>query len=774
MAGKTSLQQTLAETRRGPRRKKRLSPELFLAASAFFLLLVLLFLLFVPVELKVRYEGPIHQYGEIDDNAVRAAAVTLSGREYEVSHFYKSSASVGAEEDTVTIRWAWLSAHLPLKPVAFSHYTAAYNGTFYQGDPLDPARLTVSAVFEDGQSRALAPEEYTFRALSEGKGGILVDSAFGEGRVEELPMVRFSGYRIDGPTAYEGDAIRAEDYTVTALFEDGCERPLEARPTLSDTVARNTTQVSVSAPFGSYTGPISYIPLATVEPDADFTRFELVYADGRRTAVEPREDYADFAAPRLLSCRVEDGRMVVELEGDSRLDCVYALFAADGSTITGACLGAAWGRGASRIEVPFRGELLRMSYRVVSITPQALSRMSEESRAITNPEALSERTGLYPQQPTKKGLQIDPGYMGDVTELSLRHAVVNIPMDKLLGSGFVYSYEGTDYTFNKEYIDELDAQFRTLGQAGVTTTAVLLMRYTSPSIELIYPAGRAPGYTFYGLNMTTPEARHKLAAIFSLLAERYANDTYKVFNWILGNEVGNYTEWNWCGEIGLEEYIRNYAASFRLLYNITRSISADAHCLISLDHCWNETRKGAFTTREVLDAFAAELAREGDIDWWVAYHAYSEPLSNAAFWKPNAKASGSIDTARVVTMMNLKTLTDYVENTYGPEHRFILSENGFSSTQGWDTQAAAIAYAYYLAEANDMVDSIAIHRHLDDGVEMAQGLHFGLRQRGGTPKQSYEVFKTMDTDPAAAGFALGIIGGESWEELLARAGYQGG
>ena len=71
MAGKTSLQQTLAETRRGPRRKKRLSPELFLAASAFFLLLVLVFILFVPVELKARYEGPIQQYGEIDDAALR-------------------------------------------------------------------------------------------------------------------------------------------------------------------------------------------------------------------------------------------------------------------------------------------------------------------------------------------------------------------------------------------------------------------------------------------------------------------------------------------------------------------------------------------------------------------------------------------------------------------------------------------------------------------------------------------------------------------------------
>lgn len=68
-------------------------------------------------------------------------------------------------------------------------------------------------------------------------------------------------------------------------------------------------------------------------------------------------------------------------------------------------------------------------------------------------------------------------------------------------------------------------------------------------------------------------------------------------------------------------------------------------------------------------------------------------------------------------------------------------------------QAQAIAYGYYLAEANDMVDSFVVHRQVDHSVETAQGFYLGLwnlqtgaLEQRNTKKQAYDVFKYMDTD----------------------------
>lgn len=733
--------------------------------------MALLFFLFAPVKLTAAYNGVIHEYESISDRQIKLAAHTLSGRAYEVTDFSKNMDSLEDTAVSVTLRWGLLSTKLEIAPVPFDHYTVAYNALHYEKEDLKQENMVVSAVFEDGFARILDSDEYTFSS-EEGRtdAAVTVHSIFGDGPAGYIPIVRFTGYRIVGPAVYEGDPVSREQYAAFAVFENHMEKLVHGNLFLSQERAGMHALINISSEYGSYGERIAYIPISSVRPNDDFSQITVEYEDGRTISVKPQASASDFTAPVLRSCTINGEHMVAKLETDEEMPCVYALFESSGDGITGECLGACYGSGTVEITAPFRRECLLDEFRAISVCADAKTCLTSSSY-ITNPEGAASRTFAYPKQSSKKGLQVDPRRLGEAKELGVNHSVVNVLLDKLAGgSSYPYYYNGKTYYFNGNYIWELDRDIRQLGSAGINTTAVLLIRYTGASADLIYPGGRMSGHSYYGLNMADPDAREKLAAMFTFLAEHYSNDEFRVYNWILGNEVGNYTKWNYCGRLSFDEYIANYAESFRVLYNCTRSVYSNSHCLISLDHCWNFTRSGAYTSREVLDAFAKELAKHGNIEWWVAYHAYSEPLTNTRFWNTTARVTNSLD-SKMITIMNLKLLTDYVADTYGKEHKFILSENGFSSGSGEETQAAAIAYAYHLAEANEMVDSLIIHRHTDASAEMGEGLYFGLRSSSGKQKRSWSVYQNMDKNPSGTDFALGIIGGESWGALTKKAGF---
>ena len=97
-----------------------------------------------------------------------------------------------------------------------------------------------------------------------------------------------------------------------------------------------------------------------------------------------------------------------------------------------------------------------------------------------------------------------------------------------------------------------------------------------------------------------------------------------------------------------------------------------------------------------------------------------------------------------ITMRNIQTLTDYVKNKFGSQTRIILSEQGFSSTNGQANQAAAIALAYYKAACNPMIDAFIIRSYKDEAHEVALGLAMGLKDANGKKKTAYNIFANMD------------------------------
>ena len=419
-----------------------------------------------------------------------------------------------------------------------------------------------------------------------------------------------------------------------------------------------------------------------------------------------------------------------------------------------------------------------------------------DAKYISNPGKAARYKYRFPVTASKKGLQVSSAMTEDAIELNVHHSVLNIVFSDLISSereynkasSVPYKYNGKTYWFRSSAVESYDRQLVALQENKTVVSAVLLLRWRDDLKYLIYPSGRSQGHAFYAWNTSDTAAREQLQATISFLAHRYSSSSGKygqIVNWIVGNEVNHYSVYNYAGKKTLTQYARIYANAFRLTYNTVTSVYANARVYISLDHLWNYQVSGSFTSRKMLDAFARALNRQGSIPWNLAYHPYGSPLTEPKFWENRNQQVTQALTSPVINMGNISILTSYIRKKYGSSTRIILSEQGFTSVRhtamedvpAEKDQAAAIAYGYYLAEKDDMVDSFIINRQVDHSEEVRQGLDLGLWKRednaasyewASEAKDSWKVFKYMDTNKAAEVTApvLSVIGIEQWSEVI--------
>ena len=409
-------------------------------------------------------------------------------------------------------------------------------------------------------------------------------------------------------------------------------------------------------------------------------------------------------------------------------------------------------------------------------------------RYATNASSVAKYKYAFPKAESKKGLQVHWEMQEDAQELNVHHGLINIVFTEMLASAgeenssvsIPFTYEGKQYWFRRSSIQSYDSQLKRLSGSGAVISAVLLLGLRSDCMDLIYPGGRAGGHNFYAWNCRDTQARRTFQAILTFLAKRYSaknSSNGRIVNWIVGNEVNDYRSWNYAGERSLSEYASIYADAFRLTYNAVTAVYANARVYISLNHLWNTKLPNCFTAHQMLDAFASSIRKTGPIQWNLAYHPYGSPLTEPRFWENKNKQVTNKISSPVINMNNLSVLSDYVRKNFGSNTRIILSEQGYtshtSSGYAFKEQAAAIAYSYYLTEADDMVDSFIMNRHIDHQAEINQGLNLGLWTTQGTEsanqkKLSWKVFKYMDTtiSESVTKASLKVIGAKSWGSLI--------
>ena len=409
---------------------------------------------------------------------------------------------------------------------------------------------------------------------------------------------------------------------------------------------------------------------------------------------------------------------------------------------------------------------------------------------ITNPEQRAQYQYAYPKAASIKGLLVDPYKLegNELKDLGVKQAAYNIMVGRILGHTssanyptIHYNYQGKTYLFDGQVIAEYDIVFSRLTQLGIQTTAIILNDWDGAYIDLIHPNARKAGACpYYMFNAADQSGVDYLGAVATFLAERYSGTAHgQVVNWVIANEVNARKHWNYYANVDVESYTKAYADAFRVFYNGIKSVNACAKVYMPVDQTWNRNlNDGDYDARDVIDHFNAYIKSQGNIDWDLSHHPYPVPLTHAAFWNmpSNYKRmnliSNSVDT-KMVTMTNIHVVTDYLQreeflNPDGESRSVILSEQGFNSLSGQGVQAAAFAYAYYIAEANSHIDGFLLNRQTDSYVEIAEGMAFGINNPDGSHKQIYNVFKNIDgpNSQSATEFAKSIIGISSWSDVI--------
>lgn len=248
--------------------------------------------------------------------------------------------------------------------------------------------------------------------------------------------------------------------------------------------------------------------------------------------------------------------------------------------------------------------------------------------------------------------------------------------------------------------------------------------------------------------------------------EYYAAGAVLTDDWVIGNEVNervcNYTVW-----IGWDEFMKQYEQVFRVAYTAIKSQNANADVYISLDQKWDMSSPDYtfINGKEFVTKFAADMKRNGDIDWAISQHPYTAPLIYAKFWDmsgcPNGNYfKGLVANNKMLTFQNLGVMCSYLSqpqflNTKGQLRPIILSEMGIATAQGANVQAATLA-ASYIAAINQPAVRRIIYVNADMGFSATL-----------TPA-AVEMYKNID-GPNTLAYqqkALATIGVSSWAQVL--------
>ena len=393
------------------------------------------------------------------------------------------------------------------------------------------------------------------------------------------------------------------------------------------------------------------------------------------------------------------------------------------------------------------------------------------SMFITNPEAKAAFASGRDGTSSKKGLLVYSELItsGQLEDLGVKHAAYNVYTSLICnGSGISYTYNGHTYNFNSYQVGLYDIIFSRLSARGIDINAIIINDMSNST--LTYPGSRGGGATLYAFNAADEEGVNMLAAVASFLANRYSGSSGhgKVSNWIIGNEVNERAVYNYTPYMGVEEYAHLYADVVRVFYNAMTAVNSTTRVYVSLDNRWNlnKSDKSFYDVKDMMDAYNSYVCAYGNFNWHVGYHPYNYPLTEPKAWswgRYDSTVSGSASSP-IVSMRNIHVLTDYLSqssflDTNGSVRHVILSEMGYTSSHGQNLQAASIAYAYKIMEANSHIDYMLLSRQIDAAPEVAEGLALGI-----SGKEGYTAYKYCGTSQESAYIDkyLGVIGVSSW------------
>ena len=169
-----------------------------------------------------------------------------------------------------------------------------------------------------------------------------------------------------------------------------------------------------------------------------------------------------------------------------------------------------------------------------------------------------------------------PRLFSDLVELGVGHITVNISLRQKFGDG---------------QVRQLDQLLTFAHENGIVVTAILLI---PPRTPLLAHPDCDPSAHYALPDMTSAAGVEAFAASVRFLAERYCEPgapNGRISHWIVGNEVDAGWVWTNAGEMGAEQYMRQYTRALRVAHYSVRSFDPHGKVYISLTHHWNSSHK---------------------------------------------------------------------------------------------------------------------------------------------------------------------------------------
>ncbi len=387
---------------------------------------------------------------------------------------------------------------------------------------------------------------------------------------------------------------------------------------------------------------------------------------------------------------------------------------------------------------------------------------------VQNADVLSKKETQDVKPLSIKGIVASQNLGDEILHLGVSHAVIPIILDHYISVGasdaaYAVSYDGVKVNFDKNKIEQLDAQVSSLTRAGVHLYFRFLLdgsaRLANTAAAQLYAQDAAVDASLYGMTVQSKEAYLMLRGIFTYFSSRYAEDAD--IDYILGYQVNERDVWNQVGGMSDAAYAAEYAKVFQIADIALRSVNRNSRVYVPMSNLWA-------AGKPFLTAFAEEM--DGGA-WGVAIAPYASSPRTDAVWN-DANALDSADTA-YITAANLQVLKNFLSDEmylYNGDVRSVIIDDfavhGTSGDSASETrQAASLAYAYYQAVQSDFIDAFIYHRILDLSDEACS---YGLLQTDGTEKAAYPLYRLIDTNKgeAAAKDLAAVIGKKKWSNII--------
>ncbi|MBR5420570.1 MAG: hypothetical protein IK115_05420 [Lachnospiraceae bacterium] len=301
---------------------------------------------------------------------------------------------------------------------------------------------------------------------------------------------------------------------------------------------------------------------------------------------------------------------------------------------------------------------------------------------------------------------------------------------------------------------------------------MLIVNNTGQNAVLKHPAASSPdshmvdeGPLLYMFNAANADGVNALASGLKNLAASHNTQDF-----VIGNEV-NERKWCYVAYMDWDQYVREYVQSFRVAYNAIKSTNANARIFFSVSQDWDRNRPSGsaeyywyLDSKDFIAKFNSQIRAGGNIDWCIACHPHTVPLTYSKFWDMSGLGNGGyfaaqISSGAMMSFQNLSLLTNYLQSPEllspaGKVRPVIASETAIAGGQGAEVQGAALYASFQASLRNPYIETII---YLEDPTI---GAVFSGKAR--------EVYDAMGgpEDAAYDAWAKAVIGISDWGQVL--------